>query len=201
MAMKSPDDISEMNGAHLCSHCSVLPFNDAILASLRNCVPGTDELRFDLTAPAPEHPSDCSATNNKDPDSIQDLPAMGGRPHFNFPLDYEVADLLPGLPYLEQSARQGCEFCSLLRLEIKRLGYNITGFVDITLAYHLNLPGYGMYGLGALVANVVQRLDTSCIPPYSTVANLDIVFAVESDDGQSPLWVLCYEGFLVSYVY
>lgn len=186
MAMKSPEDASEMNGANLCSHCSVIRFNDKILAQYIE----SDFGCTDITDEPPEHPFDYNATDYKDTDSILDLPPLNTWRYRKCPLDYKVTDSLPGLPYLEQSALRGCEFCSLLRLEIMRAGYNtVTGSVDITLAYYLKPPGFVEHGLAVLRARVDQRPDASGIPPASAnpnAPNVDIVFAVESDSGQSP---------------
>lgn len=190
MGQKPSKDVSKLNGQALCSQCSVLPFNDKILASHVNKHQWEDIL--DLNATPPEHPLDYKATDYKDTDSILDLPALK---HSDFddrrlcPLDYKVADLLPALPYLEQNAIRGCEFCSLLRLEILRAGHNITGSVEITLEYHLRPTGFKSYGLAALLANVTHRPDGSCTPPASAKSNvpaIKILFAAESDDCQSP---------------
>lgn len=184
MAKKSSEDVYELNGQALCSQCSVLPFNDKILAS--HVDPDQWEEILDLSATPPEHPLDYKATDYKDTDSILDLPALkdfGDRRQC--PLDYRVADLLPGLPYLEQKAIRGCEFCSLLRIEILRAGHNMTGSVEITLEYHLRPTGFKSYGLAALLANVTHRPDGSYTPPASTKPNvpaIKIIFAAESDD-------------------
>lgn len=186
MAMKPPEDVSETNGANLCSQCSVLPFNDKILGSYLSSIHGQFDLV--LTAAAPKHPLDYKDIDYKRTHSILDLPALACQKSCRTcPLDYKIADSLPDLPCLELGALRGCEFCSLLRLEIMRAGYNITGLVEITLAYRLN--PYESYGPTTLVAKVDQRPDTSCIPPTSTkakVAPVDVVFTVETDDGWSP---------------
>lgn len=184
------EDVSKLNGQALCSQCSVLPFNDKILASHADSDEWEEILNLDATPP--EHPLDYKATDYKDTDSILDLPALKvKRTGCHCPLDYKVADLLPGLPYLEQNASRGCEFCSLLRLEILRAEHNFTGPVEITLEYHLKPKGFRSYGLAALRANVNHRPDAngSCTPPASTKADLrpiKILFLAESDDCQSP---------------
>lgn len=192
MAMKSSKGVSGTNGAKLCSQCSVLSFNDKILASY--VISDSYISCLDLTAKASRHPRDYKATDYKKGDSILNSPVLrryhGAR---KYPLDYKVADSLPGLPYLEQSGLRGCKFCSLLRFEIMRAKYIITGFVEITLAYHLKPTTFSSFGLAFLLASVTQRPGLSSIPPASNkrnVLNMDIIFIVESDGGQSPRTLL-----------
>lgn len=195
LVIKSPQYVTGSGRSNLCPQCSVISFNDKILASyivasaavkLRTCL--------DPSATISEHHFDYKATDYKDTDSILDLPVLSRNMLSpKCPLDYKVDDSLPGLPYLEQSALRGCEFCSLLRREIMRARHKITGFVEITLAYSLNPYGLLLHGLAALLANVAQRPGASSIPPASTMPELpsiNIVFAVESDDGQFPRRVL-----------
>ena len=150
-------------GSKLCATCSVLRFNDELLAPY--VVEG---------------------------DSLPQLPDTdinGGR---KFPLDYRVCDFLPTLPCLEQSADRGCDFCALLRKEIIKAGFDYCGFVLITLAYNWGHDTFPGVGLAALVAELEWRPEIPSLPPSSRppdVLRNCILFALETEDSRS-LWLL-----------
>lgn len=189
MEMKLSEDVSETR-KKLCSQCSVVPFNDKVLGSWLASQDPDWTPCSDLAATYPYHSLDYKARDFENTKSILGLPVLKKDYYIGrkYPLDYKVIDSLPGLPYLERRALRGCEFCSLLRLEIMRAEYNVTGSVEITLAYHLKPDQQSLfYGLAALLANVAQRPDASRIPPASAKPNvlapINIFFTVESDDG------------------
>lgn len=172
MATEPPRNNTAPSGGILCARCSVIPFNDERLASFIT----TRDIRepcWDIATAAGLHPyrHQYSATNGR------------------YPLDYLVVDSLPTLPCLEQNALRGCNFCSVLRLEILQAEFDYTGFVEINLVYRLggyNLPDLG---LAALVAEITWRPDIPSIPPASSRPNIlrdCIIFALESDSGWSP---------------
>lgn len=146
-------------GAKLCETCSVLRFNDELLAS--------------FTAEGDSSPR------------LPDTDTNRGR---RFPLDYRVCDLLPTLPCLEQSADRGCDFCALLRKEIIRAGFDYRGFVLITLAYNWGHDTFPGVGLAALVAELEWRPEMPSTSPSSRppdVLRNCILFTLETEDSRS----------------
>lgn len=171
MATEPPRDTTEPSGGNLCATCSVIPFNDERLASFI-LTQDRREPCWDTIGAAGIYP--------RNPKSV-----TKGR----YPVDYRVVDFLPTLPCLEQSALRGCDFCSLLRLEIIRAGFDYTGFVEITLVYRLGADHFPTLGLAALVAQLTWRPDIPSIPPASPEPDIlhdCIVFALESDSSKCP---------------
>lgn len=155
MATDPAQNASATSRATLCPTCSVIPFNDELIASHIVSQDSSEASTWHITAAG------------------------------KYPLDYMVVDFLPTLPCLEQSALRGCSFCHLLRLEIMRAEFDYTGFVEITLTYHLGDRAFRGLGLAALVAELVWRPDIPSIPPASREPDVlrdCIIFALESDD-------------------
>ncbi|KAK7227561.1 hypothetical protein V2G26_015564 [Clonostachys chloroleuca] len=82
-------------------------------------------------------------------------------------LDYHVIDTLPELPLLSESANLGCGFCSLLRHEIIRAGFDYHGSLEIRLAYAWGDEWHSKIGLGTLVAELKGCPDIPSILPAS----------------------------------
>lgn len=170
MATEPPQDIIEPSGGNLCATCSVIPFNDEKLASFV-VKQDTREPCWDVAAAAGSH------TGNY---------YLYSAEVSRYPLDYRVVDFLPTLPCLEQSALRGCDFCSVLRLEIIRAELHYNGFVEITLVYCLGNFDFRGLGLAALVAELNWRRDIPSIPPASPKPDIlrdCVIFALESDSG------------------
>ncbi|CAH0031096.1 unnamed protein product [Clonostachys rhizophaga] len=104
-------------------------------------------------------------------------------------LDYHVIDTLPELPLLSESANLGCGFCSLLRHEIIRAGFNYDGSLEIRLAYAWGDKWHSKIGLGALVAELKGRPDIPSVLPASTPLPGCIIFALETDDTSVASWL------------
>lgn len=169
MATEPPRDTTKPSGGNLCATCSVIPFNDERLASFIV----THDIRepcWDITAAAGFHP-----------ERYRYIPANG-----RYPLDYRVVDFLPTLPCMEQSALRGCDFCSVLRLEIIRAEFDYIGFVEISLVYRLGGYSFPDLGLASLVAELTWRPEIPSIPaasPRPDIFRNCIIFALESDSG------------------
>lgn len=189
MATEPPRDTTEPSGGNLCATCSVIQYNDEQLAS------------FIVTQNITEPCWDIAAAAGSHPGNYHRYSATVGR----YPLDYRVVDFLPTLPCLEQSALRGCDFCSVLRLEIIQAEPKFTGFFEITLVYRVGDFDFPGLGLAALVAELNWRPDIPNIPPASPkpdiirycasippespspdICNRCLIFALESDTGQFP---------------
>lgn len=152
MATNPAQDDSATSGANLCPMCSVILFDDELIAPH---IVSQDS-------------SEASTWHT----------AAAGR----YVLDYRVVDFLPSLPFLESGAGQGCDFCSLLRLEIMRAKFDHVGLVQITLTYHLKDDDFRDFGLAALVAELHWRPDIPSIAGQSPQLHNCVIFTVESDD-------------------
>ncbi|KAI1799164.1 HET-domain-containing protein [Daldinia bambusicola] len=100
--------------ANLCQQCSVLEFHDSD-------VPGAYAVRS-------ETGEICLAAPEQHPDQ------------FSLKLDYFVLDSLPGLPCLADSARSGCDFCSILKNAIERHAQDAFDQVLVHLFYQWYRP-------------------------------------------------------------
>lgn len=142
-------NVSSRFGAKLCLRCEVLAFDDE-RGHQAHTEEGRPYLKFD---------------------------EEDGRRRFR--LDYELVDQSPELPTLKETADQGCEFCALLRAEIRgRFDHN--GPVTINLVYNWRAEReFGGVGLAALVAELdFHRGPSGALP-------LDgIIFTVETNDGE-----------------
>ncbi|UPK93131.1 hypothetical protein LCI18_004066 [Fusarium solani-melongenae] len=151
--------------ANLCETCSVIQFDDDDIAEFYEAEQGNLPPSLSIDG--------C------------------GRGH-KIPLDYEVVDFLPTLPLLEQSAGRGCEFCSILRHEIIRVGFNYRGYVQINLEYHWGNYFFEELGLSALVAELTWRSDIPSLPPSTTPPDNPrhcVIFTLESDDSRVASWL------------
>ncbi len=102
-------------------------------------------------------------------------------------LDYDVVDLYPSLPLLQQGVAGGCDFCSLLRHEIIRAQFDYRGYISIKLTYHWGDFSFPGLGLAALVAELGWRPDIPSIPPSSNAPDIlrdCIIFTLETDNGK-----------------
>uniref|UniRef100_A0A8H7K7G0 Uncharacterized protein n=1 Tax=Bionectria ochroleuca TaxID=29856 RepID=A0A8H7K7G0_BIOOC len=102
--------------AKLCDKCFVIQFNDKLLEPrvVKEVVQQDGELSTLSLSPEEDH---------------------------KVLLDYHVVDTLPELPLLNESANLGCDFCSLLRREIIRAGFDYHGSMEIRLAYSWGTAG------------------------------------------------------------
>lgn len=145
--------------AKLCDKCFVIQFNDKLLEPrvVKEVVQQDGELSTLSLSPEEDH---------------------------KVLLDYHVVDTLPELPLLNESANLGCGFCSLLRREIIRAGFDYHGSMEIRLAYSWGDSWYSNTGLGALVAELNGRPDIPSVLPAPTSLPNCIIFAIETDDSK-----------------
>ncbi|CAG9988036.1 unnamed protein product [Clonostachys byssicola] len=153
--------------AKLCDKCFVIPFNDQLLEPhvVKEVVGQDGEF----------------STLSLSPSAYQKIL-----------LDYHVIDTLPELPLLNESANLGCSFCSLLRHEILRAGFDYHGPLDIRLAYSWGDDRFPKLGLGVLVAELNWRPDIPSIPPASALPDIlrdCIIFALETNDTSVASWL------------
>jgi len=169
-------------GTQLCKACSVIQLDDeALLRDHITYVQGNDG----VSSPSLTIPKTSQFVN----------------PFLRIELDYQVLDMFPDLPMMQQRAKD-CDFCYMLRSEAISYGYEYRGFVSITLVYYWGHYSYPHLGLLALVAELSWRPDLPCDPPSSTppfsYPQL-LLFTPETDDGTS-LSRLSLSPFRATYV-
>lgn len=112
--------MSVNSSSSLCEKCKVLNFNDSAFG----------------------HQADITADGDGD---YLEFDFQDG-----FFLDYELEDFTPDMPCLSWSARQGCDFCSLLVTAIHESGFVGPKFsLQLQLRTHYETPG-----IRALVAHI-----------------------------------------------
>lgn len=139
--------------AKLCEACSVLRFNDELLAGdVKEYPDGSSYL--DL--------SSLFRVSYDDPDET-------------LPLRWHITDSLPELLRLQENAESGCDFCRMLRRMIVETNFDFVGPVELTLSYAKEIT--------ALVASIQPLEPQVGWFSMHDIYLSNLVFTLETDSG------------------